>query len=106
MNKEDYLKALRGLLREIVRTLRYDFPFITFCTSLMSDWSAHCVYATLDSGLKERVLNSITDLVALCELMTISPAVREAATTGTSWSDKRKGLLQLRSFTEFEFMPF
>lgn len=94
MNKEDYLKALRGLLREIVRTLRYDFPFTVFCSSLMGDWSTHRVYAALDSALKERVLNSITDLVALCELLTISPAVREAATTGTSYSDKRKGLTQ------------
>lgn len=92
MSKEDYLRALRGLLREIVRTLRYDFTFHTFCASLMISRSTHPVYAGLDMSLKERILFSITDLVALCELMTISPAVREAATSSTAWTDKKRGL--------------
>lgn len=34
-NKDDYLRALRALLREIVRSLRHDFNFTTFCLALM-----------------------------------------------------------------------
>ena len=35
--KEDYLKALRGFLREIVRVMKNDFRFTTFTRSLMQE---------------------------------------------------------------------
>lgn len=35
MNKDDYLRALRALFREIVRSLRYDINFEVFCLSVM-----------------------------------------------------------------------
>lgn len=36
-NKDDYLRALRGLLREIVRATRYDISFPIFCLGLMQE---------------------------------------------------------------------
>ena len=35
--KEDYLRALRGFLREIVRVMKNDFSFTTFTRSLMQE---------------------------------------------------------------------
>lgn len=93
MSKEDYLRSLRTLLREIVRTLRHDFTFHPFCVGLMADHSTHLMFQRLEQSVIERVLFAITDLVAVCELLTISPAVREAsASSGGSWGDKRKGV--------------
>ena len=37
--KEDYLRALRGFLREIVRVMKNDFSFTTFTRSLMQERS-------------------------------------------------------------------
>ena len=34
--KEDFLRALRGLFREIVRVLRHDMDFGAFCLSLLN----------------------------------------------------------------------
>ncbi|KAL3877747.1 hypothetical protein ACJMK2_035409 [Sinanodonta woodiana] len=38
-NKEDYLRAIRALLREVVRTLRHEINFTAFCLGLMQDRS-------------------------------------------------------------------
>lgn len=35
--KEDYLRALRGFLREIVRVVKNEFNFVAFCRSLMQE---------------------------------------------------------------------
>lgn len=36
-NREDYLRALRALLREIVRSLRHDMNFPNFALGLMTN---------------------------------------------------------------------
>ena len=101
MAKEDYLRSLRALLREIVRTHRHVFTFHSICVGLMTNRARHPAFLSLDLATKERVLFSIADLVAVCELLTISPAVREASASTISWSDKRKGLfLQLSVFSK------
>ncbi|XP_059480068.1 integrator complex subunit 1 [Neocloeon triangulifer] len=77
MNREDYLKPLRLFLRELVRMLRAEMPLVTFCRTLMRDRSKEQTFR--DFGFKERMLAAIADLVCLCVLLGISPAVREAA---------------------------
>jgi integrator complex subunit 1 len=77
MNRDDYLKPLRLFLRELVRMLRADMPLVTFSRSLMRDRSKDQVFR--DFAPKERMLVAIADLVCLCILLGISPAVREAA---------------------------
>ena len=37
MNKDDYIRALRALFREIVRSLRHDINFSAFCLGLMQE---------------------------------------------------------------------
>ncbi len=36
-NREDYLRALRALLREIMRAVRQDFNFLEFSLGLMAE---------------------------------------------------------------------
>jgi len=50
-NKEDYLRAVRGLLREIVRGLRHDIHLPAFCLSLMQE-RVESKFTDLDSALK------------------------------------------------------
>ncbi|KAK3607441.1 hypothetical protein CHS0354_035142 [Potamilus streckersoni] len=80
-NKEDYLRAVRALLREVVRTLRHEINFTAFCLGLMQDRSDKL--SDLATDIKERFLVSIADLVTLCILLGITPAIREAAAAST-----------------------
>ena len=51
VNKEDYLRALRALLREISRTLKQDINLAQFCLSLMSERS-EAKFTEIDHALK------------------------------------------------------
>ena len=77
LQKDDYLRALRALLREIVRVLRFDSAvnLPVFCKNLM------CVDPKTESQLrefefKERFFQAVVDLVVLAIFLGISPAVR------------------------------
>ncbi len=49
--KEDYLRALRGFLREVVRVIRNEFSFTTFVRSLMQERS-EADFSQLESAHK------------------------------------------------------
>jgi len=74
----DYLRNLRGLFREIVRTLRHDLAFVNFCRALMQDKSDSESFREADASLKSRFVHSVADLVTLASLLGITPAVRES----------------------------
>lgn len=74
-NREDYLRALRALLREIVRALRHDMQFQKFCQGLMKDRKDAAFRESFE--FKERMFHSITDLIVLTVFVAISPQVRE-----------------------------
>ncbi|KAK7113352.1 integrator complex subunit 1-like isoform X2 [Littorina saxatilis] len=76
-NKDDYLRALRGLLREVIRNTRQDIDFSVYCRSLTKE-RPEAKFAEMDAALKERYVLSVADLISLCMLLTITPAVREA----------------------------
>ncbi|KAK7079233.1 Integrator complex subunit 1 [Halocaridina rubra] len=76
-NREDFLRALRALLREIVRALRHDMQFQKFCLGLMKDRKDQAFRETFE--FKERMFHSITDLIVLTLFVAISPQVRESA---------------------------
>lgn len=77
-NTEDFLRALRALLREIVRALRYDMQYQKFCHALMKECKLPGFQETFEH--KERMFHSIVDLVVLTLFVAISPGVRESAT--------------------------
>ena len=78
MQKECYLRALRVLLREIVRVLRFDssINLFIFCKNLMLDTKAESQMR--DFEFRERFLTSVVDLVVLSIFLGISPSVRES----------------------------
>jgi len=53
LSKDDYLRALRGLLREIVRTVRLDMQFPVFALGLMKEYS-DSKFKELESSMKVR----------------------------------------------------
>ncbi|XP_060583813.1 integrator complex subunit 1-like [Ruditapes philippinarum] len=78
-NKDDYLRALRALFREIVRSLRYEINFSSFCLALMQE-RTESKFTDMEPAFKERYILAVTDLVCMCVLQAITPAVREAVT--------------------------
>lgn len=78
MNREDYLRPLRALLREIVRVCRHDIKLIIFSRTLMAE-RQDLSQQLLNFEFKERVFISLVDLLCLCMLLAISPQLKEAA---------------------------
>lgn len=79
INRDDYLRCLRALFREIIRSLRHDLNFTAFCLGLMQE-RKEAQFQELEQPLRERLFVSITDLVVKAIFLAITPAVREAAT--------------------------
>lgn len=50
-NKDDYLRAVRGLLREIVRSLKHDINVTSFCLGLMQE-RMEAKFMDLDHNLR------------------------------------------------------
>ncbi|KAJ8037540.1 Integrator complex subunit 1 [Holothuria leucospilota] len=87
MKRDDYVRAVRALFREIVKTLRYDINFPTFCLSLMQERS-ETQFVELDPALKERYLKSVVDILCLTSLLSVTPQVREAVNAYTRGDHK------------------
>ncbi|CAG7822634.1 unnamed protein product [Allacma fusca] len=73
--REDQQQALRPMLREIVRSSRFEFELKSFVEGLTRlreiSWR--------DSEIRDRTFMAITDLILLCMFLSLSPAVRESA---------------------------
>ncbi|CAL1270879.1 unnamed protein product [Larinioides sclopetarius] len=94
-NKDDYLRALRVLLREIVRTVRHDLNFSLFCMGLIQE-KRDPAFLELELPLKERVFLSITDLIVLAIFLGISPSVKEQFSM--CQRGEKKDLTSLRNY--------
>ncbi|XP_012235506.1 integrator complex subunit 1 [Linepithema humile] len=92
MNREDYLRPLRALLREIVRVCRHDINLLAFARMLMSE-RPDIAQQLLTFEFKDRMFMSIADLLCLCMLLGISPQVKEAATLSQRADKKDVALL-------------
>ena len=78
--KEDSLKNLRLLLREIVRSLRYESLNMTlFVATLVDEHIPHFNIDSNDVFLRDRIFSSVVDLITLCMFLSVSPAIKEAA---------------------------
>ena len=97
MLKECYLRALRALLREIVRFLRYDINLHTFCVHLMQ-LPPNKELMARDFEFRERMFTSITDLITLAIFLGISPPVKEGMTAYIRGDDKKDRISPFKSF--------
>ncbi|XP_021535932.1 integrator complex subunit 1 [Neomonachus schauinslandi] len=92
-NKEDYLRASRALLREIIKQTKHEVNFQAFCLGLMQERKEP---QYLDMEFKERFVVHITDVLAVAMMLGITAQVKEA---GTAWDKgEKKNLEVLRSF--------
>ncbi|XP_045318249.1 integrator complex subunit 1 isoform X2 [Leopardus geoffroyi] len=92
-NKDDYLRASRALLREIVKQTKHEVNFQAFCLGLMQE-RKEAPY--LEMEFKERFVVHITDVLAVSMMLGITAQVKEA---GVAWDKgEKKNLEVLRSF--------
>ncbi|XP_053550643.1 integrator complex subunit 1 [Bombina bombina] len=93
INKDDYLRASRALLREIIKQTKHEINFQAFCLGLMQE-RKESQYTDLE--FKERFVTHITDLLAVSMMLGITVQVKEA---GVAWDKgEKKSLEVLRSF--------
>ncbi|KAA8585305.1 hypothetical protein FQN60_003999 [Etheostoma spectabile] len=92
-NKDDYLRASRALLREIIKQTKHEINFQSFCFGLMQERKET---SYVDMEFKERFVIQVTDLLTVSMMLGITAQVKEA---GIAW-DKgdNKNLEGLRSF--------
>ncbi|XP_063286495.1 integrator complex subunit 1 [Pelobates fuscus] len=92
-NKDDYLRASRALLREIIKQTKHEINFQAFCLGLMQERKEA---PFTDMEFKERFVMHITDLLAVSMMLGITAQVKEA---GVAWDKgEKKSLDLLRSF--------
>lgn len=92
MNRDDYLRPLRALLREIVRVCRHDINLITLARTLMTE-RQEITQQLVGFEFKERVFMSVADLLCLCMFLGISPQVKEVALSIQRGDKKDVGVL-------------
>ncbi len=94
--KECFLKALRALLREIVRNLRHEhINFLKFVEALFDrtrTYSGSAEFATVDEEVLRRTPFTIIDLATEVIFLSIGQNVREAFSTSRS---DRKEIIRL-----------
>uniref|UniRef100_A0A023EZS6 Uncharacterized protein n=1 Tax=Triatoma infestans TaxID=30076 RepID=A0A023EZS6_TRIIF len=71
LNREDYLRPLRALLREMARVLRHELKLTLFCRGLMSH--SEQLPREVDPS---RAFSSIIDIIALCIFLAVMPHAR------------------------------
>ncbi|XP_047389738.1 integrator complex subunit 1 isoform X2 [Sciurus carolinensis] len=92
-NKDDYLRASRALLREIIKQTKHEINFQAFCLGLMQERKEP---QYLDMEFKERFVVHITDVLAVSMMLGITAQVKEA---GVAWDKGEKRNLEvLRAF--------
>ncbi|XP_057603817.1 integrator complex subunit 1 isoform X2 [Hippopotamus amphibius kiboko] len=92
-SKDDYLRASRALLREIIKQTKHEINFQAFCLGLMQERKEP---QYLDMEFKERFVVHITDVLAVSMMLGITAQVKEA---GVAWDKgEKKNLEVLRSF--------
>lgn len=92
-NKDDYLRASRALLREIIKQTKHDINFQAFCLGLMQE-RKEATY--VDMEFKERFVIQVTDLLTVSMMLGITAQVKES---GVAWDKgEKKNLEALRSF--------
>uniref|UniRef100_A0A096NSI2 Integrator complex subunit 1 n=1 Tax=Papio anubis TaxID=9555 RepID=A0A096NSI2_PAPAN len=83
-NKDDYLRASRALLREIIKQTKHEINFQAFCLGLMQERKEP---QYLEMEFKERFVVHITDVLAVSMMLGITAQVKEA---GIAWDKGEK----------------
>ena len=82
LQPEDCLRSLRLLLREIVRSVHYEFKFSQFALALMQEITSPS-FRNTDPKLQERMFLSLNSLICLTILLSCKPSIRDIAMSST-----------------------
>ncbi|OXU26086.1 hypothetical protein TSAR_012850 [Trichomalopsis sarcophagae] len=78
LNRDDYLRPIRALLREIVRVCRHDINLTILARALMAT-RVEVAQQIASFEFKDRMFIAIIDLISLCMFLAISPQVKDVA---------------------------
>ncbi|XP_050499679.1 integrator complex subunit 1 [Diabrotica virgifera virgifera] len=78
LNKDDYLRPVRALLKEINRVLRHELNLLNVVHSLLRE-RKDFTNNVRDHEFRERIFLSLADLSCMSMLLCVSPPVRDAA---------------------------
>ncbi|EDX08492.1 GD11823 [Drosophila simulans] len=78
LQRDDCLRTLRVFLRELVRMLRFDVNLVKFCKTFLSEREDLTPQIEMFE-FKERIFNSMVDIVCLCMFLSATPQAREAS---------------------------
>ncbi|KAJ7340495.1 Integrator complex subunit 1 [Desmophyllum pertusum] len=87
-NKDDYLRASRALLREVIRALRHDIDFVALCRGFMKE-RTESQFKDLDAPIKERMLLSLADLITMATFLSVTASIKEAFNSTSTRGEKR-----------------
>ncbi|EDW53911.1 GM18293 [Drosophila sechellia] len=78
LQRDDCLRTLRVFLRELVRMLRFDVNLVKFCKTFLSEREDLTPQIEMFE-FKERIFNSMVDIVCLCMFLSVTSQAREAS---------------------------
>lgn len=67
-NREDNLRSLRSILREVSKVLRADLDLLAFVRGLLKQREP----LSADTEMKEHVFRCVTDLICVCVFLAVS----------------------------------
>ena len=82
LQPEDRLRSLRILLREIVRSVHYEFKFSQFALALMEEITIPA-FKNTDARIQERMFLSLNSLICTTILLSCKPSIRDIAMSST-----------------------
>lgn len=98
MGKEDFSKALRILIRELIKgALKHDFPLVDFCQAITQERPE---VISIDSHQRERLFSATIDLICVSIFSAASPSIRDAANSGAKSAAEGRNLTILRQFCQ------
>lgn len=79
LNKDDYLRSLRALVKEINRVLRQELNLLSVVHALLRE-RKDFANNVRENEFRERIFLSLADLSCMCMLLCVGPQIRDAAT--------------------------
>ncbi|EDW71383.1 integrator complex subunit 1 [Drosophila virilis] len=99
LQRDDCLRTLRVFLRELVRMLRFDVNLVKFCKAFLSE-REELNQQIEQFDFKERIFNSVVDIVCLCMFLSATPQAREGSLSLKTNRDVKNNQALIRLYNQ------
>ncbi|EDV37526.1 uncharacterized protein Dana_GF11361 [Drosophila ananassae] len=99
LQRDDCLRTLRVFLRELVRMLRFDVNLVKFCKTFLSE-REDLIPQIEQFEFKERIFQSMVDIVCLCMFLSATPQAREASLSLKTNRDTKNNQALLKLYNQ------